>query len=156
VIDSSHDSTTPCAGDTPRRDAVRMMGAAGVALLGVVGLRDGAQGKKRKQGRHKGGKRDKIGLTSALSDPFSLPANVGLTQRAFCPAGFVAINGGLQGVSDVTVPCMIRESRPTPDGTQCLEGTGGRCCGAGSKCAASIAPPARPGARGTPAIGVHA
>jgi len=85
----------------------------------VVGLGAAApaQGKNRKKGRNSKGKRDKIGLTSAVSDPFSLPANSGLTQRAFCPEGFVAISGGLQGDSEVTATCMMRESHPAPDGS---------------------------------------
>jgi hypothetical protein len=119
VIDSSHDRANPRASATPRRDAIRTIGAAGAALLGVVGLGAAApaQGKNRKKGRNTKGKRDKIGLTSAVSDPFSLPANSGLTQRAFCPEGFVAISGGLQGDSEVTATCMMRESHPAPDGS---------------------------------------
>jgi hypothetical protein len=117
MIASAHDTTTPFDGDTPRRDAVRLMGAAGAALLGVVGLGAAtpAPAKNRKKAKKKGTR--KIGLTSAVSDPFSLPANAGRTQQAVCPEGFVAISGGVQGDSEVTAACMMRESHPAPDGS---------------------------------------
>ena len=117
MIASAHDTTTPFDGDTPRCDAVRLMGAAGAALLGVVGLvaATPAPAKNRKKAKKKGTR--KIGLTSAVSDPFSLPANAGRTQQAVCPEGFVAISGGVQGDSEVTAACMMRESHPAPDGS---------------------------------------
>ena len=68
-------------------------------------------------GPRKGCKCPLIGLTSAVSDPFSLAANEGVTQKAFCPDGFISISGGLQGEQEVTAPCMIRESHPEPDGS---------------------------------------
>jgi hypothetical protein len=46
-----------------------------------------------------------------------LGANEGVTKKAVCPEDFIAISGGLQGASAVTVPCMIRESRVEPDGS---------------------------------------
>ncbi|MGH2616564.1 MAG: hypothetical protein ACRDJC_15090, partial [Thermomicrobiales bacterium] len=128
VIDSSHDNTTPFDGATPRRQAVRTIGAAGTALLGVVGLGTAARtkGKNRSVGAdHKKKRRKKckckaierIGLTSAESEPFSVGANEGVTERVECPHGFIAISGGLEGVSEVTAPCMIRESHDEPDGS---------------------------------------
>jgi hypothetical protein len=58
-----------------------------------------------------------IGLASALSEPFSLGKDQGVTKQANCPTGFISISGGLQGEAEVTAPCMIRESHPAPDGS---------------------------------------
>jgi hypothetical protein len=125
VFDSSHDITTPFEGDTPRRDAVRTMGAAGATLLGLAGLVGAAaqrKGKNRSVGTEKKKKRKKcncplIGLTSAESEPFLLEAGTGATMKALCPDGFIALSGGLQGASEVTAQCMIRESHTEPDGS---------------------------------------
>jgi hypothetical protein len=122
MIDSSHDVTTPFAGETPRREAVRTMGAAGAALLGALGLSAASRAKGKKRSKKKKKKKkpcrcNLIGLTSALSEPFSVGADQGVTKKASCPAGFIAISGGLQGESEVTVPCMIRESRVEADGS---------------------------------------
>jgi hypothetical protein len=116
VIDSSHD-ITPFDGATPRREAVRTIGAAGTALLGVVGLGAVAQSKGKSRAVGTDQAIGLIGLTSSISEPFSLGANEGVTKRAACPDGFIALSGGLQGDSEVTVPCMIRESRTEPDGS---------------------------------------
>lgn len=51
------------------------------------------------------------------------------TEQAVCPTGFLALSGGLEGESEVTVPCMVSESHVTPDGSAwvvnvyCLEAT---------------------------------
>ncbi len=113
----------PFDGETPRREAVRAIGAAGAALLGMAGFAVGveAKGKRRSAGAEKKRKRKKcpcqpIGLASAESEPFMVSANAGVTMRAFCPAGFIAISGGLQGAREVTAPCMIRESHDESSG----------------------------------------
>jgi hypothetical protein len=116
------DVTTPSAAATPRRTAVRTLGAASAVLLGAVGRGGiaGPRGKARAVGAEKKKRSCKcqlIGLTSAESDPFSLAAGTGATRKALCPDGFIAISGGLQGESEVTAPCMIRESHPEPDGS---------------------------------------
>lgn len=103
---------------------MRTLSAAGAALLGMAGLGAATQakGKKHSVGAENTRKRKTckcplIGLTSAESAPFALGANEGVTKKAVCPEGFIAISGGLQGASAVTVPCMIRESRVEPDGS---------------------------------------
>lgn len=111
---------------TPRREAVRAMGLAGVALLGIPSPA-AAQAKAkspnravaaetRKARRRRRRNRNPIGLTSAESEPFMVGANEGVVMKAFCPQGFIAISGGLQGVDPVTVPCMIRESHDEASG----------------------------------------
>jgi hypothetical protein len=124
MTEASHDITTPFDDETPRRDAVRTMGAAGAALLGVVGRGVAVQAKGQhrpvgtaKKKKHKKCKCALIGLTSAESDPFSLAAGTGVTRKDLCPDGFISISGGLQGESEVTAQCMIRESHPEPDGS---------------------------------------
>ena len=124
MIASSRAIATTGDSETPRREAIRTMGAAGAALLGVAGLAAPAQAQRKtrsvgeaKKGKKNQGKRARIGLTSAVSNPFSLAANTGVTQKAVCPTGFVAISGGLQGQTEVTVACQIRESYPSADGT---------------------------------------
>jgi hypothetical protein len=112
-------------GRAPRREAVRRLGAVGAALLGVIGLAPVAQARNRQRAAdkkstnpwRKGCTCPLIGLTSAVSEPFSLGANEGVTRKAFCPEGFISISGGLQGEQEVTAPCMIRESHPEPDGS---------------------------------------
>jgi hypothetical protein len=125
VIESSHD-ITPFEGETPRREAMRTMGVAGAALFSVVGLGAAAQAKgknrtagakKKRKRRNKKCKCPLIGLTSAESEPFSLAADSGATMKAVCPEGFIALSGGLQGESEVTAQCMIRESHTEPDGS---------------------------------------
>ena len=119
MIDSTDVSTSP--GDvSPRRAAVRTLGFAGAALLGLAGRDQGpAKGKTGKNGRKKHKKRHHfaIGLTSAESEPFSPGAGQGAVMKASCPEGFIAISGGLEGVDPVTAPCMIRESHDEPDGS---------------------------------------
>jgi hypothetical protein len=124
VIESSRTVGTAGEVETPRREAIRTMGAAGAALLGAVGLGASAPGTsrtvsaaRRGKNKNKQGKNAKIGLTSAVSSPFALTANTGVTQKAVCPTGFVAISGGLQGQSEVSVACQIRESYPSADGS---------------------------------------
>ena len=136
MIELSRDGITLFDDETPRRDAVRSAGVAGAALLGLVGLGapTPAKGKRRSAGAEKKRKRRKctcplIGLTSAESEPFSLAAGTGVSKKAVCPDGFIALSGGLQGASEVTAPCMIRESRVEPDGSAwvinvfCIEAT---------------------------------
>jgi hypothetical protein len=83
--------TTPFDGETPRRDAVLTMGAASAALFGLLGLSVSteARGKHHSASSEKKGKKKhnshKIGLSSALSDPFTLTANNGVTRKATCP-----------------------------------------------------------------------
>jgi hypothetical protein len=123
LIALSQQIVTPFDGETPRRDAVRTMGAASAALLGLLGLSSSAEvrdkrhsaGSEKKRGKKH--KHHKIGLTSAESDPFTLTANNGVTRKATCPDGFVSISGGLQGTTEVTAACQIRESYPSADGT---------------------------------------
>lgn len=115
--------------ETPRRDALRRLGLAGAALLGLANL-EGTTANTRKsdrtvQGEKKKRKRrnkrtctcQKIGLTSAESAPFLVGANQGVTRQADCPAGFIAISGGLEGVNAVTAPCMMRESHVDASGS---------------------------------------
>jgi hypothetical protein len=124
VVASTDAITTPLDGEAPRRAAVRSIGAAGVALLSVVGLGT-AQGQRKNRSPHadkkKKRKRKKcncppIGLTFAESAPFTVAAGAQKTEQAVCPTGFLALSGGLEGESEVTVPCMVSESHVTPDG----------------------------------------
>lgn len=123
MVAPSQEITTPFDGETPRRNAVRIMGAASAALAGLLGLSVSteARGKHHSAGGERKGKKThkshKIGLTSALSDPFTLTANNGVTRKATCPDGFVSISGGLQGDTEVTSACPIRESYASADGT---------------------------------------
>lgn len=105
-----------------RRTAVRALGAAGATLLGLVGMDATTEAKSTPSAAAAAKKKrpckcQLIGLTSAVSEPFSLEANKGVTKQANCPEGFVSISGGLQGEAEVTAPCMIRESHPAPDGS---------------------------------------
>lgn len=104
---------------SPRRAAVRALGIAGAALLGLAGRDQGlAKGiNKKKRKKHKKRHRLAIGLTSAESEPFSPGAGEGAVMKASCPPGFIAISGGLEGVEPVTAPCMIRESHDEADGS---------------------------------------
>jgi hypothetical protein len=128
VTSTSDDIVTPRDSGTPRREAMRAMGFTGAALLAVVGRSAAAQppgkdrslsaDKKRKRKRkHKKCNCPPIGLTFALSDPFSVAADTQKTEQAVCPDGFLALSGGLQGAEEVTVPCMVSESHVTADGT---------------------------------------
>lgn len=125
----SQDQITHAEEASPRRDALRTIGIAGAALLGLNRLTSTAaepdtravkgekQRKHRKQRKKKACACSKIGLTSAESAPFTVGANQGVTRQANCPAGFIAISGGLEGVTAVTAPCMIRESHVDPSGS---------------------------------------
>jgi hypothetical protein len=121
---SFQDGITPFAGETPRREAVRTLGAAGAAFLGVAGLASETQA-KGKNGRvaaeHRRRRRrckcKPIGFASALSEPFSLQADTGVTMKASCPEGFFPISGGLEGATEVTANCQIRESYASADGS---------------------------------------
>ncbi|MFN8661430.1 MAG: hypothetical protein U0075_06025 [Thermomicrobiales bacterium] len=106
-----------------RRDAIRALGVMGASLFGAASMLDAAGAAKRKgvsgekkKRRHRKKRPKLIGLASALSDPFTLGANQGATVKAVCPAGYIGISGGLEGESEVTAPCMIRESHVEPDG----------------------------------------
>lgn len=134
---SSSDDITSLDEETPRRHAVRTMGAAGAVLLSVVSLGGSqAEGKngslradKKKKRKSKKCHCPLIGLTFAESDPFSVAAGAHKTEQAVCPAGFLALSGGLEGTGKVTVPCMISESHVTADGNAwvvnvfCIEAT---------------------------------
>lgn len=128
MMTPANDQIARVNNETPRRDAIRTMSLTGAALLGLASLSDTdtVQGKrtqrpvnteKKKRKRKKRCTCQKIGLTSAESAPFTVGANQGETRQATCPAGFIAISGGLEGVNAVTAPCMIRESHVDPSGS---------------------------------------
>jgi hypothetical protein len=126
VTSTSDDIATPRDSGAPRREAMRAMGVTGIALLAGVGRGAAAQspGKDRSLRATKKKKRKRkkcncppIGLTFALSDPFAVAADTQKTEQAVCPAGFLALSGGLQGEEEVTVPCMVSESHVTADGS---------------------------------------
>jgi hypothetical protein len=124
VLERSQEDSNRFAGETPRRDAIRTLGRAGTAVLGLarLGATRQRQGNAQsvtanKKGKKTSGKTTKIGLTSAVGSPFAVTAHSGTTQKATCPTGFVAISGGLQGQTEVTVACQIRESYPSADGS---------------------------------------
>lgn len=52
-----------------------------------------------------------------LASPFSLTANVGLTQRVICPEGLFAISGRLEEDSEVTAARVMHASYPAPAGS---------------------------------------
>ena len=120
----------------PRREVIRALGALGVSIVGATAVSDVADAAKhkgvnseKKKRKHRNKRHRLIGLASALSEPFTLGANQGATVKASCPTGFIGISGGLEGESEVTSPCMIRESHVEPDGRAwkvnvfCLEAT---------------------------------
>lgn len=65
--DQNQDGITPAADITARRDAVRTLGAAGAAVLGLIGLQAGTEAKDKQAGsekkRRKKGKRGPTGPT---------------------------------------------------------------------------------------------
>lgn len=65
--DQNQDGITPAADMTPRRDAVRTLGAAGAAVLGLIGLQAGTEARDKQVGsekkRRKKGKRGPTGPT---------------------------------------------------------------------------------------------
>jgi hypothetical protein len=123
--------TSPFEDETPRRDAMRVLGSAGAALLGMAGLsatalargdnRTGTEARRRRKRRKRRPCNcpapSQINLTFALSDPFSVAAGAGVTREATCPAGFLALSGGVEGIAgELTSECMIRESHTDADG----------------------------------------
>ena len=46
-----------------------------------------------------------------------MQAGTGVTKKASCPEGFFPISGGLEGATEVTAACQIRESYASADGS---------------------------------------
>lgn len=102
--DQNQNGITPAVDMTPRRDAVRTLGAAGAAVLGLIGLQAGVEAKDKQAGsekkRRKKGKRGPTGPTGpAGSSTGGGPTGpVGPTGPAG-PAGATGATGATGSIS---------------------------------------------------------